>query len=306
MPTPMPSVAIGFYPRERFSASAETLRSIVRHTRAPYTLVIVDAATPERYLAEMREAVQGCADVRWIRSDRFLTTNQSRNRIIAETGHDYVCLIENACIVEEGWLENLVDACETFPAGAATPAMRERTPFGTAPHHDFGFTDLAVREEGGKIVRRCGKDLARREERFAATDVRRVRTAEAHCQFFHRSALKAIAPFDEALTVGTHVDVSCALLDKGITMVQVPASVVTHLPTTGLDPDERTFYAFRWDVRRATESCRILRSRWNVENMPDFSDFAKGQAYRIHPLLWNAYRLLRLPVTLRQRYGRHP
>jgi hypothetical protein len=297
-----PKVVIGFYPRERFSAAAESLASIVRATRMPYTLVIVDAATPAHYRAAMQEAVRGCADARWITADRFLTSNESRNRIVAATDHDYVCFIENACVVEDGWLAAMVDACETHPAGAASPQLRERTTTGTIPHHDYGFADIAVRTQDGRTVRRCVNDLAMRHDRFASTAVHEVRTAESHCQLFSRAVLAKLGPFDETITVGTHIDVSCALLDKGIAMVQVPASKVTHLPTVFLRDDERAFFAFRWDVRRATESRDTLRHRWNFENMADLADFAKGQAYRVHPLLWNAYRLLRLPKTLRQRY----
>ena len=48
-----PAITVGFSPRERFVTAAESLASLYDHTPLPFELLVVDAATPPRYLAQI-------------------------------------------------------------------------------------------------------------------------------------------------------------------------------------------------------------------------------------------------------------
>ena len=65
-----PSITIGFLPRERFLLATESLASLYDKTTLPFTLLVVDPATPPRYLGEMREVLDQHDNWRIISSDR--------------------------------------------------------------------------------------------------------------------------------------------------------------------------------------------------------------------------------------------
>ncbi len=298
---PLPSVTVGFFPRERFAMAGESLRSILRNAGMPFTLVIVDCPTPDRYRREMEEAVAGHANVRWIRLDRLPIVNESRNLIANATNDEYVCFIENAATAHPGWLERLVRSCRETGVGAAIPLVYEGPRADGKVHHDRGFAKLVRDEDGSGRIRTLHDDgtidhAARMDRPTVFT------TLESHCIMLARGTLDAIGPFDERLTVNTHVDIAYALFTHGIKMIFEPRSIIEHHPVRYLQPDERALYAFRWDPKRADESMVMLRKKWPLNRIPDAADFARGQFYRVHPLLWNAYRAARIPRWIRQRF----
>ena len=55
----MTSVAVGLVPRERFSMAGQVLTRLLACTSEDFELVVVDAATPARFRAEMDRALGG-------------------------------------------------------------------------------------------------------------------------------------------------------------------------------------------------------------------------------------------------------
>ena len=142
-----PTITIGFSPRERFANAAESLASLYEHTSLPFELLVVDPATPPRYMAEMRAVLDAHDNWRLLRADRHLLPAASKNRVVEEAAGDYVCLVENDNVFTDGWLEALLAACEEAPADVASPIIREGR--GTAEHFDRHLGTL-VRTNGVK------------------------------------------------------------------------------------------------------------------------------------------------------------
>ena len=273
----------------------------------PHQMIVVDCGTPPRMLRELERLVAGHPDVAWIRSDRFLNVNEIRNRVAAATDQDYVCFVENACEVEAGWLEALIDACEATGAGIGTPRLEERTPWFRGPHHDQGFGDIAKEERGGRVVRRIVEVRHTGEDRFRLREPALVRTFESHCLLFRRTALSALGPFDEALTAGTHVDMTIAAMEKGITAVFVPGSRVTHRPMVLARGVDRALFRFRWDPARAAASRDAIAAKWAiVEGMPDVGDFAWQQHFRTNPVSWFFSRMFAVTRRVLTRLSPRP
>ena len=80
----MPSLTMGFVPRERFSLAAKSLESILEHTPKPFRLIVVDCNIPAVYRREMDAVLSRFDDVQVIRRDHYLRPNQSKNLVIAE------------------------------------------------------------------------------------------------------------------------------------------------------------------------------------------------------------------------------
>ncbi len=288
MDSNQPSVAIGVYPRERYSTLPETLRALVRSTTRPYTLILIDCLTPKPILRQMEEAVAGVKDVRWIRLDQYVTIGKMRNLINeAAATQDYVCHLESSCSVEPGWLEAMIEACQATGADIATPNLSEYTLWGgRKPHHDIGFGEIVDEVVDGKPRRRIAESIGKSNPRFQSKEVIVVQTFEVHVLFFSRAGIRKMGLFDEELSTGSHVDMTCVAIERGMKVIFVPGARMTHFPTMFLDPLDRDYFMFRWDIKRAERSCEILRQRWNVMDTPEFYHFAFAQHFRLNPFTW--------------------
>ena len=208
-----PTVTIGFSPRERFVTAAESLASLFDHTPLPFELLVVDAATPPRYLAQMR-AILDCHDNwRMLSLDRHMLPAAAKNLVVAHASGDYLCLVENDNLFSDGWLEALLTACEEFPADVACPVIREGR--GAKEHFDRRLGSLVRRDapEGTwEIV-----PLA--SPRNLVKQRTRVEFVEQHCLLFRRSVFERIGPFDEELNTRDEIDLSLALNHAGATVV---------------------------------------------------------------------------------------
>jgi GT2 family glycosyltransferase len=256
-----PTITIGFSARERFLMAGESLASLYEHTMLPFELLVVDAATPERYLREMHEVLDRHDNWRMLRSDHYLLPAAAKNLILREVRSDYVCLLENDTLFTDGWLEALVDACETFPADVAAPAIREG--HGEEEHFDAHLGTLVQTEDGLWDI----KPLKR--ARNAVPERERVQFVEQHCLLFRRSVFDRIGRYDEELNTRDEVDLSLALHHAGATVVLEPRSIVNYVPPSSApEEDELPYYRMRWDLDRAAASRERIKQRWSLVDTP--------------------------------------
>jgi GT2 family glycosyltransferase len=263
-----PSITIGFWARERFALAGESLASLYEKTTLPFELLVVEAATPVRYLREVRVVLDRHDNWRMLHSDRYLLPAAAKNLILREVTSDYVCLVENDNLFSDGWLEALLDACETFPADVAAPLMREGR--GEEEHFDAHLGSLVQTEDGRWDIAPLTKprnDVAERE---------RVQFVEQHCLLFRRSVFDRIGPFDEELNTRDEVDLSLALHHAGVTVVLEPRAVVSYVPPTSPpEADELPYYRMRWDLDRAAASRERIRRRWSLVDTPGDLGFVR-------------------------------
>jgi hypothetical protein len=270
----MPTITIGFVPRERFSVASKCLQRIFDCTPIPFNLTVVDCNIPQVYWQQMEMVLRNRGNVRVIRVDRYLLPNQAKNLVIQKSTDDFICLMENDVLVEECWLTNLIAACEEHPADVAVPLILEGQ--GGPVHFDnnLGHIKMAQQSDGLKIEivpRSTPKELDSSASR------RSTHFMEVHCLLFRRKVFSRIGPFDETLNTREHVDLSLALHSAGVPVVFEPKSRVTFLPPPFVEPDEREYFYFRWDIERATMCHDRIRERWNLLNLPSSIDFVKEQ-----------------------------
>jgi GT2 family glycosyltransferase len=265
-----PTVTIGFSPRERFVTAAESLATLYDHTPLPFELLVVDAATPPRYLAQMRAVLESHDNWRMLSLDRHMLPAAAKNLVVAHASGDYLCLVENDNLFSDGWLEALLTACEEFPADVACPVIREGR--GAKEHFDRRLGSLVRRDapEGTwEIV-----PLA--SPRNIVQQRTRVEFVEQHCLLFRRSVFERIGPFDEELNTRDEIDLSLALNHAGATVVLEPRAVVNYVPPSERpQEDELEFYRMRWDLDRAVESRERIRRRWDLVETPGDLGFVR-------------------------------
>ena len=265
-----PTITIGFTPRERFVTAAESLASLYDHTPLPFELLVVDPATPPRYMAEMEAVLEGRDGWRMLRSDRHLLPAEAKNLVLREATGEYLCLVENDNLFTDGWLEALIAACEEFPADVACPAIREGR--GKTEHFDRHLGSLVRRDGPGGSY----EILPLEGSRNAVAERTRVDFVEQHCLLFRREVLERIGPYDEELNTRDEIDLSLALHHAGATVVLEPRAVVNYIPPSERpEEDELDFYAMRWDLDRAVKSRERIRRKWDLVETPGDLGFVR-------------------------------
>lgn len=263
----MTTITIGLVPRERFSAAAETLRSIYQHTGMDFDLLIVDCAIPATYRRQMEEVLAGRDNARVLSVDHHLLPNQSRNLILQNSTTDYVCLIENDVLVSPGWLERLVVACEQSPADAAAPLILERLAEFEKVHFDDRLGQVErIPTETGTGLCILPRDYPKESDRQGTR--RRVDFLETHCVLFRRAVFDRVSGFDETITAQEEIDMSLSLWHAGFTMIVEPSSVVTFLPPPPVFADEKEYYFLKWNPQTYAADYEHVARKWNLIDPP--------------------------------------
>ncbi|NNE96760.1 MAG: glycosyltransferase family 2 protein [Acidimicrobiales bacterium] len=263
-----PDVTIGFLARERFELGAESLASLYEKTTLPFRLLLVDAATPPRYWQAMLQVLDGHDNWQVLRHDQHLLPAAAKNLILRHAKTEYVCLLENDNIFNDGWLEALLDACESASADVAVPLVREGR--GDHGHFDHHLGSLVPAGDGLWRVDPEERPRNRITERQPVTFV------EQHCLLFRRSVFDRIGPYDEELNTRDEVDLSLALHHAEATVILEPSAVVNYVPPSSPPADdELPYYRMRWDLDRAEASRERIRDRWSLVDTPGDLGFVK-------------------------------
>ena len=84
-----PQVTIVVSPRERFSATKESLESIYQHTKIPFKLIYVDGNSPRKTKEYLKQKSQS-RGFKLIRTEHYLSPNQARNLAIPHVDTEYL------------------------------------------------------------------------------------------------------------------------------------------------------------------------------------------------------------------------
>jgi glycosyltransferase involved in cell wall biosynthesis len=260
----MSTVTIGFSPREQFSLAAESLQRIFDYTCIPFNLIVVDCNTPKVYWQQIEQVLKGRSNVKIIHANDYLMPNQSKNLVIQEAKDDFLCFIENDVLVEEGWLSQLIAACEEHPADVAIPRIIEGPVGETKVHWDPGLGQIrSVQTTNGvkwEILPPTG-DLQLDQGSHRRTI---QLSGEAHCQLYRRSVFDKVVPFDDQVTYLDWIDSSLALYNAKISVVFEPKSVVHFSHPYPPRVDDLDYFFRRWDLKQAVNELDRIEKKWNL------------------------------------------
>jgi Glycosyl transferase family 2 len=273
----MATVTIGFVPRDRFCKAAEALGRIFECTQTSFNLILVDCNIPPLFRQQMDKVLRGRENVKVIRVDHYLTSNASRNLAVQACSDDFICLIENDVLVEEGWLSHLVSACEDHPADVAVPLLLEPYGFSDKVHFDTRLGRIKEYDESNDvkfeiIPRGSPLEVDRNADRHSVDFI------EMHCILFRRNVFLRIGLFDETLSGSrAEVDISMALHNSRIPIVLEPKSRVVFSPPPPIYPEEKDYYLEYWDLSHAVQDHDIIKNRWKLVDCPSAIGFVKAR-----------------------------
>src|ERR1700682_5732453 len=115
-----PSTTIVFVFRERLSPTLACLQHLLGTTPGPYELICVDGGAPESISAPLRELASRHGFT-LIRSEEYLSPNESRNLALKHVQTRYVVFVDNDVKVSQDWLDPLVRCAEETGAWLVAP-----------------------------------------------------------------------------------------------------------------------------------------------------------------------------------------
>jgi glycosyltransferase involved in cell wall biosynthesis len=218
------------------------LESVLRHTRTPYELILVDVGTG----AVVEEAIAfasthpGPGRVEAVRRSVDVAPAAARNRALATARGRYLAFIDDRAVVTGGWLEGLIGrVLDDWPRiGLVGPL----TNAAVGPQSvSADYADLAGLDRFAQRLReRGGQPIA--TGRLAGS-----------CLLVRREALERVGPFDEQFRSGLDLDDLCLRAAEAGLRLIVTADVFVHRfpeQAPSQPADEETF-RLKWGSERA-------------------------------------------------------
>lgn len=256
-------VTIVVVPRERFSFTQESLRSLLAHT-AGRPLVYVDGRSPlatRRYLeAQARE--HGFVH---LRTERYLSPNEARNIGLRHVRTPYVVFVDNDVTVSSHWLDRLV-ACAEETGAAIVGPLYYIDVGGRVTVHMAGGDGRIEQEHGTRVCREIHHHVdvpAPAASAFGRTECELV---EFHAMLVHTRLFERVGLLDERLlSVNEHLDLCLSARALGERVYCEPSSVVTYVPAMRLRWSDLPFFMLRWSERWNQATSRHFNQKWQLD-----------------------------------------
>jgi GT2 family glycosyltransferase len=213
---PLVSVVMPLYGGWKIARQA--ISALAEHTERPFELILVDNASPDETLARIQEYVDGATFLANEVNQGFgAASNQGAERARGR----FLCLLNSDALVEDGWLEPLLEALERPGVGAAVPLFLNAN--GTV-------------QEAASVVDSIGHahavggpdgDAGDFQYRFR----REVDYGSAACMLVPRELFLELGGFDEAYSPAYFEDTDFCfrLHERGWRTIYEPRSRVVHV-----------------------------------------------------------------------------
>ena len=259
-----PLATIAFVFRERLSPTISCLQHLLDTTpRGSYALICVDAGAPESIAASLRQ-LAARHGFTLIRSEDYLSPNQSRNLALQRVRTRYVVFVDNDVSVGPDWLNPLVGCAEETGAWLVAPLFMQSLR-GELRVHMFGGT-VGVRDKEGRPTYFEKHDLA---HEFLNGERQLVRQAtdfiEFHTLLMNMDAYRSLGPLDEKLfNCSEHSDLCLAVKNAGKQIYLEPSSVITYQIPDRLDAVDTEYFALRWSEAWTQASLERLAEKYAI------------------------------------------
>jgi GT2 family glycosyltransferase len=279
-------------PRESFTHTIRSLRSLYEAPGATFDLLYVDAGMPRalRRAVERESRRNGFGIVH---AGRYATPNQSRNAALRRVQTEFALIVDNDVLFAPNWLSALIDCADETGADLVGPLICIGDPAFRRVHSAGG--DASVDGPAGE---RRFTEGHRFIDRPLTPDLQRglvredVGLVEFHCMLLRRSILDRVGPLDERLlSAAEHSDLCMSVRAAGGKIVFEPRAMVNQLLPLPFPHDLASlpFFLHRWSDRRNRASLARLCEKYGIA--PDDSGIHNYAAW-----LADRHRLIFAPL----------
>jgi GT2 family glycosyltransferase len=258
-----PSATIVFVFRERLSPTLACLQHLLRTTSGPFELICVDGGAPESISASLRGlAAKHCFTL--IRSEHYLSPNESRNLALKHVQTPYVVFVDNDVKVSQNWLDPLVRCAEETGAWLVAPLYMESIGRELKVHMFGG--KVRVRDADGRPAY-FEKHNLEHEPLNGERQLGRQETdlIEFHALLMNMEAYRSLGPLDEKFfSCSEHADLCLAVKKAGKQIYLEPSSVIIHEIPDRLDDIDREYFALRWSDAWTQASLERLAEKYGI------------------------------------------
>jgi GT2 family glycosyltransferase len=258
---------VAVVPRERFSHTEKTIRSVLQNTQIDYDLIFVDGKTPSKISDGVQRDLEE-AHATIIRSDSYMSPNEARNLAAKAAKTDYVVFLYNDTLVGPRWLEELI-ACADETGATQVGPLQFIGDFTRQTIHVFGGF-LHEKNENGRKVLYDEQKLFEAKLKTVREPLRRLPCdyIEFHCMLLRRDFLERIGGLDEQMrSVHEHVDLALELRQKNQSVYVEPKALVTYIPPQDLSWFDLPYFEIRWCEEWAIPSVEHFRLKWGYDRM---------------------------------------
>jgi len=256
-------VSVVVTPRERFSTTPRTLERLFETVPDDIPMIVVDGGAPRSVLDGI-ETLRKQRDFKLITSPHVVLPSEARNIGYRATDTEFVVFVDNDVIVEDGWLEAMLDGAVGHSADVVTPLICVGPPIGETIHHAGGLLK-AWHHEKGIVLNETNRLMDQPFSEFdeAAAPVY-AEVCEFHTVLIRRSLIDRMGGFAEGLNTREHLDfcMRCAVL--GARVVFERRAVVTYLREADFSAGDLPYHLYRWSNKVTNRSIRNFETTWNV------------------------------------------
>jgi GT2 family glycosyltransferase/predicted Zn-dependent protease len=231
------------------------LDSLLRNTRPPYELILVDNGSTDETPALLEEVrgMPGPLRVEVVRNDTNRGFAAACNQGLAKAQGRYLVLLNNDTVVTPGWLDGLIRwALHEWSPGGGVGLVGAVTNYGRPPQQVVGdYADLAGLE-----------DFAARNRRDHAGEAAEAERLGGFCLLMRRDVYEEVEGFDEQYRVGFFEDD-----DLCVRVRQAGYRLLAALDVFIHHSGSRTFAALGIDPKeQLRENFARFKAKWGEEH----------------------------------------
>jgi GT2 family glycosyltransferase len=211
-----PVVSIVVVTHGAWSWAERALTAAGAHTNVPHEIIVVDNASPDDTVSQIRERFP---DVRLLANDTNAGFSAANNQAARIARGEVLALVNSDAVVPAGWIEPLLAALHRPGVGAVVPALVNED--GT-----MQIAGALVAPDGSVLALGNGDDVDDPAWRFPrATDF-----GAAACMLLRRDTFLQAGGFLDAYNPAyfEDVDLCLTLLEQGLRTVYIPDVRVLH------------------------------------------------------------------------------
>jgi GT2 family glycosyltransferase len=264
--------------RETFSTSVTALTSILENTSNEVEIVFIASGFPEYTMADLRK-IAGGRNVNFIEIDQFLTPTQARNIALTYVKTKYVAFVDNDVIVQEKWLDHLVECAAEENATLVVPLIFERFPPWRYIHVAGGEGKIIQTPEGHRVCHQLPHFMHHDSEKTPVEFERSESTlVEFHTLLGEVEFFKEIGGMDEEIRcMYEEWDVCIQAIKRNKKIFFEPKSKIAYLPPRNVNEDDIRYFNLRWSEHWLNESVQRMIDKYDLT--PGMGNLKAGRTF---------------------------
>ena len=258
---------VAIVPRERFSHSGQTIRSVIANTHFGHDLIFIDGKTPGHVMQEIEPDLEQ-ANAKVISSEAYISPNKARNLAAEASETEYIVFLDNDTLVGPRWLDALVQCADETEATQVGP-LQFIGDFRSQTLHIAGgmFHEDVV---NGQKVLYDEQRLFEAKLKTITKPLRRSRCdyAEFHCMLMRKDFLDQQGGLDEnMLSVHEHIDLALELRNLNKKVYFEPGALATYIPPEKISWFDLPYFEIRWSEDWTVSSVEHFRRKWGYDRL---------------------------------------